>query len=101
MSFGRVRRGVRRLFRLGVHLPRLGRADARAELESYLDARVEHLMALGMTAADARDEAIRRLGGSFDQALQDIERSAELRETRMRLADLLDDLRDDLRFALR
>ena len=96
-----IRRGVRRLFRLALHLRRLGRADAMAELESVLDARTEQLITLGMAPADARDEAIRRLGGTVEQALYDLERSAERREERMRLRDLFDDLRDDVRFAVR
>ena len=96
-----IRQGVRRLFRLALHLRRLGRADAKAELESVLEARTEQLIGLGMSAADARDEAIRRLGGSVEQAIQDLQHSAERREDRMRLRDLVDDLRDDVRFAVR
>ena len=96
-----IRRGVRRVFRLALHVRRLGRGDAKAELESVLAGRVEQFMALGMTAADARDEAIRRLGGSVEQALHDLERSAERREERMRLRDLIEDFRDDARFAVR
>jgi len=95
------RQGVRRLFRLALHLRRLGRADARAELESVLDARTEQFIALGMSRAEARIEAVHRLGGSIEQALHDLERSAERREERMRLRDLFDDLRDDIRFAVR
>jgi len=86
---------------MALHLRRLGRADARAELESVLEARTEQLISLGMSGDAARAEAIDRLGGSVEQALHDLERSAERREDRMRLRDLIDDLRDDLRFAVR
>jgi predicted permease len=96
-----IRQGVRRLFRLALHLRRLGRADARAELESVLEARTEQLIASGMSLAEARIEAVHRLGGSIEQALHDLEGSAERREERMRLRDLFDDLRDDVRFAVR
>ena len=99
MIAGPIRQGVRRLFRLALHLRRLGRADARAELESVLEARTEQLAALGMSAADARTEAIRLLGGSVERALHDLEHSAERREEHMRLRELFDDLRDDARFA--
>ncbi len=92
---------MRRFFRLALHLRRLGRADARAELESVLESRIDQLMALGMSAADTRDEAVRLLGGSVEQALHDLQRSAERREERMRFRELLDDLGDDVRFALR
>src|SRR5690348_7162422 len=96
-----IREGVRRLFRMALHLRRLGRADARAELESVLEARTEQLISLGMSGDAARAEAIDRLGGSVEQALHDLERSAERREDRMRLRDLISDVRDDLRFAVR
>ena len=101
MSESPIRPGVRHYFRLALRLRRLGRADAIAELESVLAARVEQFMDLGMSAADARKEAIRRLGSSVEQALHDLEQSAERREERMRLRDLIDDLRDDARFAVR
>ena len=96
-----IRQGVRRLFRLALHLRRLGRADARAELESVLDARTEQLITRGMSPVEARIEAVHRLGGSVEQALHDLERSAERREDRMRLRDVFDELGDDLRFAVR
>jgi len=56
-----IREGVRRLFRMALHLRRLGRADARAELESVLEARTEQLISLGMSGDAARAEAIDRL----------------------------------------
>ncbi|HEY7566847.1 MAG TPA: ABC transporter permease, partial [Gemmatimonadaceae bacterium] len=101
MIVGHVRRGIRRLFRLGVHHPRFARADAEDELRAFVAARVETLMAAGLTPAQAHAEALRRLGGSWEQALEDVVRSAELREREMSLRDYIDDLRDDLTFALR
>src|SRR5262249_22578704 len=101
MTAGPIRAGVRRLFHFALHLRRLGRADAKAELESVLDERTEQLTSLAMSATDARAEAIRLLGGSVEQALHDLEHSAERREERMRLRELFDDLRDDARFAVR
>ncbi len=95
-----IRQGVRRLFRLALHLRRLGRADARAELESVLEARTEQLIARHERRRGAH-EAVHRLGGSVEQALHDLEGSAERREEHMRLRDLFDDLRDDVRFAVR
>jgi predicted permease len=96
-----IRRGVRRVFHLALHTRRCGRADAKAELESVLGARTEQFIALGMTEAEARDEAIRRLGSTVEQALHDLERSAERREEHMRFRDVIDDFRDDVRFAFR
>lgn len=100
MIFGQLRRGVRRLFRLTIHQPRLGRADAEEELRSYVAARIETLVAQGMTSAAAEAEALRRLGG-WDRALTAAVHSAELREKKMRLRDYIDDFRDDLTFAWR
>src|SRR5262245_27793665 len=96
-----IRRGVRRVFHLALHARRFGRGDAKAELESVLGARTEQFIALGMTEAEARDEAIRRLGSTVEQALHDLERSAERREEHMRFRDVIDDFRDDVRFAFR
>jgi predicted permease len=99
--FNRVRDGVRRLFRLKIHEPRLARADAETELREYLRARVEQLTAQGMTTEAAHAEALRRLGGSFERALDDAVQSAEQREKEMSFREYLGDLQDDLRFALR
>lgn len=101
MIFGHVRHGIRRLFRLGVHHSRFARADAEEELRAFLAARIEKLTAAGLTPAEAHAEALRRLGGNYDQALKDVVRSAELREKQMSIRDYIDDLRDDLSFALR
>jgi predicted permease len=101
MNFGQVRRSVRRIFRLDVRRPAFGRSDALAELESYLDARVEQLVALGWTPDAARHEALRRLGAPLESVIQSLQHSAELRERRMNFQDHLEALRDDLRFAFR
>ena len=101
MSAGFIRRGVRRLFGLGIHDPRLARSDAEAELRAFVAAREEQLIAAGRSPEEARTEALRRLGGTFDQVLAHVVPSAQRREQSMRIRDLLDDLRDDLRFVLR
>ena len=101
MNFGSIRTGIRRLFRLKIHDPRRARADAEAELNSFVAARTEQLVAQGYTPAEARGEALRRLGGSYDQVLLEIIRSAEGRERDMQISDYLSDAKEDLRFALR
>ncbi len=101
MSFGQVRAGVRRLFRLGIHDPRLARDDAEEELRSYIAARVEQLTAAGFTPTHAHAEALRRLGGSFDDVLAASIRSAQHREKEMSVRELFADFRDDLHFAWR
>ena len=93
--------GVKRLFR---HAPR-SRADVYsdvdAELESIISARIEALMARGMSYDDARRDAVRRLGDDLDRVRERLHRSADLRERRMRLHEFFDDLAQDLRYAVR
>lgn len=101
MNFGQVRAGVTRLFRIPLHDRRRARDDARDELLSYIDARVEQLVSLGYTPAAAHAEALRRLGGSFDEVLNASIRSAQRRETDMSIRELFTDVRDDLRLAWR
>jgi len=101
MDFGSIRAGVRRLFRLKIHHPRLARTDAEAELNSYVAERTERLVAQGLTPAEAQAEALRRLGGNFEKALDDAVRSAQHREREMRVREYLRDASDDLRYAIR
>jgi len=96
-----IRRGIRKLFQLDVHRADLAREEMDEELRFYLDARVEQLVAQGMSPEDARVEAQRRLGGSIEQARQRLQRSATRREDRMRARDWWNDLRQDLRYAAR
>lgn len=101
MVFGQVRKGIRRLFHLRVRSDQLAREDGEDELRAYVDARVTQLISTGLTPADARAEAIRRLGGSYQRAVDDMARSARHREQTMRLHNWRDELRDDIRFAAR
>ena len=84
----RIRDGVRRLFRLNVRRPQDALRDADAELDSVIDAKVEYLMARGMSAIAAREEATRALGG----ARASVHQSAEHRERTLAVHDRIDDL---------
>ncbi len=101
MIFGQIRSGVRRLFRLHLHGADRAREDARDELLSYIDARVEQLIGVGFTPAAAHAEALRRLGGTFEEVLAASIRSAQHREREMSVREFFTDFRDDLRFAWR
>jgi putative ABC transport system permease protein len=102
MSFDRaIRAGVRRLFRLPVRTRDLARADADAELDAFLEERIDYLVQRGMAPAEARVEAIRRLGGTPNDTQAILRQSAEHRERRLRIQDAIDDLRADTGFALR
>lgn len=96
-----IRRGVLRRFRLPLRTDRQTNDDAQAELRAFLDERVAALVARGMTPADARREALKRLGYSFDEAALVLQHSARTRERRLTLRDFLDDLRLDVRYAFR
>jgi predicted permease len=96
-----IRAGVRRLFRLPLRTQASAHSDADAELASLLDERTEHLVARGMSPADARAEAIRRAGTTIEATRHDLHRSAERRERRMHLRETIGNLLQDLRYAAR
>ncbi len=96
-----IRTGVRRLFRLDVRTPERTIADADDELRSFLEMRVEHLVARGMPTADAEAEAVRRLGGTMDEVRTAIQQSALQREKTLTLSDRIDWIRQDTGVALR
>ena len=96
-----IRSGVRRLFRIPMHTPERVTADANDELSAMLDERVEHLIARGMPPAQARAEALRRLGAPLGDAREMIQSSASAREREIRLRRSIEDLAQDVRYAVR
>jgi predicted permease len=96
-----IRAGVQRLFRLRLRTPAMARDDADAELDAFLEARVEHLVARGMPPGAARAEALRRLGAPEADVRVDLRRSAERRERTLGLREWVGGLLRDLRYAAR
>jgi putative ABC transport system permease protein len=96
-----LRPGVRRLFRLPLRTPHAAHADVDAELDALIAARVDDLIARGMSADSARQEALRRLGDSIETVRHQLHSSAEHRERRMQLHEHLENLIQDLRYAWR
>ena len=96
-----IRAGVRRLFRLPLHTAEIARDDADAELQSFLDERIEYLVLRGMTLEQARAEALRRMGNPLDETRAHLRRSAERRERKLQFRDTLDGVLQDVRFAAR
>ncbi|MEJ7812753.1 MAG: ABC transporter permease [Gemmatimonadaceae bacterium] len=96
-----IRAGVRTLFRLPRRTPDIARADADAELDSFLAERIEYLVVRGMTPEEARAEALRRLGGPLNEVRASLRHSAERREARMGFRDTVDELLQDGRYAAR
>lgn len=91
----------RRLFETGGSKRRKARGEMREELRYHLEARIAHLIARGMSAEAARDEALRRLGSTLADAEQRLGESAELKERRLDVRNRLHDFIDDARYALR
>ncbi len=98
-----IRAGVRRMFRLQPRTAARIQSDADDELTAFFDARVDDLVAHGMSTADARAEAIHWLGDG--KAIEDtrthLRRSVERREGRLQLREWIDEMRQDFRFAAR
>src|SRR5437870_7886000 len=101
MSERGIRAGVRRLLRLPLRTPVQIHDDVDEELQSYVDARVDYLVARGMSPDAARAEAIRRLGGPLDEMRERLHQSAELRERRMQFHERIEDVLQDVRYAAR
>lgn len=98
---GGIRRGIRRLFRLGLRRPSDATTDARAELDTLLEEEVEHLVARGVTPETARADALRRLGTTLPEAYDRVEDSALRKERHMRLYESVQDTLVDLWLAAR
>ena len=101
MRIQEIRDGVMRLIRLPLRTRADIDADADAELESFLAERIDHLVARGLSPADAHQEALRRLGPSLREASNLLHHSARTRERRMNMGELIDDFAQDLRYAFR
>ena len=69
------------------------------ELRFHVEARIRHFIARGMSPDAAKAEAIRRLGGSLDDARSRLYHSAEQREKHMAMRERLDDLVRDFQYA--
>ena len=74
------------------------RADAEEELAFHIESRIAEFQAGGMSADDARAEAMRRFG-DFSRARSRLHEIVELQEQDRRRADMWDALRQDLRYA--
>jgi predicted permease len=96
-----IRPGVRRIFHLSPRTDVQTSADADGELDAFLEERIETLVRRGMTPDAARAEALARLGAPLDVARAGLRDSARRREARRHVGTVIDELRDDMRFAWR
>ncbi|HEX6315643.1 MAG TPA: permease prefix domain 1-containing protein, partial [Gemmatimonadaceae bacterium] len=91
----------RRLFHLEQRNAARARAEMRDELAFHLEERIAQLMARGMSPAEARAEAIRRLGDSWAKTEHHLADSAERKERRLTMRERLREFTDDARYAWR
>ena len=96
-----LRPGVRRLFRLAPQTSDRIRAEFDDELEALIASRVDHLMQQGMSADDARREALRRLGSTLAEVRDNLRTSAHQRGRKMSLIDWMESIAQDIRYAAR
>ncbi|HET7275728.1 MAG TPA: ADOP family duplicated permease [Longimicrobiaceae bacterium] len=95
-----IRPGIRRLFRLHGRGQRVVDADLDEEIRLHLDLRIEKLQESGMSADEAREEAMRRFG-PLDEARRELRREATRRESRLRLRERIGAIAQDVRLAVR
>ena len=95
-----LRPGIRRLFRLALRRRTDADRDADDEIRLHLALRTEQLVREGLSLTEARAEAERRFG-PMTEARERLHSSSRRRETRMRMRESVDALRQDLRIALR
>lgn len=94
------RPGIRRLFSLSLRRRDRWEREVEEEILTHLAIRAERLMEQGMSAPQARDEAIRRFG-PLDESRRRLVDAASHREDFMRRQETLGELRQDLSFAAR
>lgn len=90
---------MKRLFRLPFSRDRVHR-DVDAELSFHLEGRIDELMARGMSRADAAREARRRFG-DLTRVEAEVEEIDITAHRRREVAERLDEIRQDVVFALR
>jgi predicted permease len=96
-----IRAGVQRLVSLPLRSREQSDADADDELRALIDERTDYLVARGMSEPDARAQAVARLGQSLAETEQILHTSAALRERRLHLREMVEDLVQDLRYTAR
>ena len=95
-----IRPGIRRFLRLPLRSRELAEQDLDQEILLHLELRVEQLKRQGLGPEEARAEALRRFGPP-EETRKMLQRAARRREQRLRLRELLDAARQDLRYAVR
>lgn len=95
-----IRAGVRRAFRLALRRRDRWEREVEDEIKLHLSLRAEQLVAQGATPDEAYREAARRFGPLTESRARLLE-AARHREQHMHRTEYLDDLRQDISFAMR
>ncbi len=95
-----IRDGVRRAFQLALRRRDRWQLEVEDEIKLHLTLRAEQLMARGVNANDAYDEAVRKFGPLGESRARLID-AARHRERRMQRTEFAGDFAQDVRFALR
>src|SRR5215813_7962002 len=98
MSF-QLRPRIRRAFRLALRRPDLLDDDIDDELQFHVESRVDQLVARGLTREEAYQEARRRFGRSWEDAMQRVHDAAQARESRLAMRERVDAWWTDLSYA--
>jgi hypothetical protein len=96
-----IRPRIRRAFRLALRRPDLTDAEIDEELRFHVAMRVAQLVAQGLTPEQADEQARRRFGVSWDDAIRRIHRAGRRRENRRQMRERLDAWWHDVRHAAR
>lgn len=95
-----IRPGIRRLFSLAPRRRATRLADVDEEVALHLELRVQQLRSAGLTAEDARAEAMRRFGAT-NLVRDQLQFAARKRDRTMNLREQLASVTEDVRYAVR
>ena len=96
-----IRPRIRRAFRLALRRRDLSEREIEEELRAHVALRADHLMAQGLTPVEAEQQALRRLGGCWDDAVARLHEAGHARDARLRMRERADAAWRDARYAAR
>ena len=94
-----IRPRIRRAFRLALRRPDLSEREIEEELRAHIALRAAHLEAQGLTRAEAEQQALRRLGSSWDDAVARLHEAGQARDARLRMRERVGAAWSDARYA--
>src|SRR4030095_9781065 len=92
---------IRRAFQLALRRRDLTEREIDEELRTHLAFRISQLMARVLPREEAERVAYQRLGGSWEDAVDRVQRSGRTRDDHLQLRERLNAARADLAYAMR